>query len=35
MKLLVIEDEPKTANFLKLSFSETGFVVDVAPDRCA
>src|ERR1035437_7786128 len=32
MKLLVIEDEPKTANFLKRGFSEAGFVVDVAPD---
>src|SRR6266851_3340069 len=32
MKLLVIEDEQKTANFLKRGFSEAGFVVDVAPD---
>src|SRR2546430_2659648 len=32
MKLLVIEDEPKTANFLKRGFSEEGFVVDVAAD---
>jgi two-component system copper resistance phosphate regulon response regulator CusR len=32
MKLLVIEDEAKTANFLKRGFSEAGFVVDVAPD---
>jgi len=32
MKLLVVEDEPKTANFLKRGFSEAGFVTDVAPD---
>jgi two-component system copper resistance phosphate regulon response regulator CusR len=32
MKLLVIEDEQKTASFLKRGFSEAGFVVDVAPD---
>lgn len=32
MKLLVVEDEQKTANFLKRGFSEAGFVVDVAPD---
>src|SRR5438105_4341696 len=32
MKLLVIEDEQKTANFLKRGFSEAGFVVDIAPD---
>ena len=32
MKLLVIEDEHKTASFLKRGFSEAGFVVDVAPD---
>jgi two-component system copper resistance phosphate regulon response regulator CusR len=32
MKLLVVEDETKTANFLKRGFSEAGFVVSVAPD---
>src|SRR5262252_2463643 len=32
MKLLVIEDDQKTASFLKRGFSEAGFVVDVAPD---
>jgi two-component system, OmpR family, copper resistance phosphate regulon response regulator CusR len=32
MKLLIVEDELKTANFLKRGFSEEGFVVSVAPD---
>jgi two-component system copper resistance phosphate regulon response regulator CusR len=32
MKLLVIEDEVKTSNFLKRGFSEAGFVVSVAAD---
>jgi two-component system, OmpR family, copper resistance phosphate regulon response regulator CusR len=32
MKILVIEDEPKTAKFLKKGFSEAGYVVDVAED---
>jgi two-component system copper resistance phosphate regulon response regulator CusR len=32
MKLLVIEDEQKTASFLKRGFTEAGFVVDVAAD---
>jgi two-component system, OmpR family, copper resistance phosphate regulon response regulator CusR len=32
MKILVIEDEPKTAKFLKKGLSEAGFVVDVAED---
>lgn len=32
MKILVIEDEPKTANFVKKGLRETGFVVDVAHD---
>ena len=32
MKLLVVEDEPKTASFLKRGFSEAGFVTDVASD---
>jgi two-component system copper resistance phosphate regulon response regulator CusR len=32
MKLLVVEDEVKTANFLKRGFSEAGFVVSVAAD---
>ena len=32
MKILVIEDEAKTAKFLKKGLSEAGFVVDVAGD---
>jgi two-component system, OmpR family, copper resistance phosphate regulon response regulator CusR len=32
MRLLVIEDEVKTAKFLKKGFSEAGYVVDVAVD---
>ncbi len=32
MKILVIEDEAKTAKFLKKGLSEAGFVVDVALD---
>ncbi len=32
MKILVIEDEPKTARFLKKGLREAGFVVDVARD---
>jgi len=32
MRLLVIEDEVKTAKFLKKGFSEAGYVVDVAGD---
>ena len=32
MKLLVIEDEAKTAKFLKKGLGEAGFVVDVAED---
>jgi two-component system copper resistance phosphate regulon response regulator CusR len=32
MKILVIEDESKTAKFLKKGLSEAGFVVDVAAD---
>jgi two-component system copper resistance phosphate regulon response regulator CusR len=32
MRILVIEDEPKTANFVKKGFREAGFVVDVAHD---
>src|SRR5580700_8041217 len=32
MRILVIEDEPKTANFVKKGLHEAGFVVDVAPD---
>lgn len=30
MKLLIVEDESKTSTFLKLGFSEAGFVVSVA-----
>jgi two-component system, OmpR family, copper resistance phosphate regulon response regulator CusR len=32
MKILIIEDEPKTAKFLKKGFEEAGFVVDWAAD---
>jgi two-component system, OmpR family, copper resistance phosphate regulon response regulator CusR len=32
MKILVIEDEVKTAKFLKKGLSEAGYVVDVAAD---
>ncbi len=32
MKILVIEDEAKTAKFLKKGFGEAGFVVDIAED---
>lgn len=32
MKILVIEDEPKTAKFLKKGLGEAGFVVDVTGD---
>jgi len=35
MKLLVIEDEPKTAGFLKRGFGEAGFLVDIAADGLA
>ncbi len=30
MKLLIVEDEPKTAAYLKKGLSENGFVIDVA-----
>lgn len=32
MKILIVEDELKTATFLKKGFSESGFIVDVAAD---
>jgi two-component system copper resistance phosphate regulon response regulator CusR len=32
MKILIVEDETKTANFLKKGLSEAGYVVDVAVD---
>lgn len=32
MKILVVEDEPKTAAFVKRGFTEEGFVADVATD---
>jgi two-component system copper resistance phosphate regulon response regulator CusR len=32
MRILVIEDEKKTAAFLAKGFREAGFDVDVAPD---
>ena len=35
MKILIIEDEAKTAKFLKKGFEEAGFVIDVASDGLA
>lgn len=32
MKVLIVEDEPKTAAFVKRGFTEEGFVVDIAVD---
>src|SRR3990167_803889 len=32
MKILIIEDEPKTGKFLKKGLTEAGFVADVAAD---
>jgi len=32
MKMLVVEDEPKTGNYLKQGLTEAGFVVDLARD---
>jgi two-component system copper resistance phosphate regulon response regulator CusR len=32
MKILIVEDETKTANFLKKGLTEAGYVVDVAVD---
>lgn len=32
MRLLIIEDEPKTANYLKKGLSENSFIVDMALD---
>ncbi|MFH1818942.1 MAG: heavy metal response regulator transcription factor [Pseudomonadota bacterium] len=32
MKILIVEDEPKTAAFVKRGLTEEGFVVDVATD---
>jgi CheY-like chemotaxis protein len=32
MKVLIIEDEPKAAAYLKKGLTENGFVVDVASD---
>jgi two-component system copper resistance phosphate regulon response regulator CusR len=32
LKILVVEDEAKTASYLAKGLSESGFVVDVAPD---
>ena len=32
MKILIIEDEAKTARFLRKGLTEAGYVVDVAPD---
>ena len=32
MKILVVEDEPKTGNYLKQGLTEAGFVVDLLHD---
>ena len=32
MKILLVEDEPKTAGYLRKGLSEEGFTVDTAPD---
>jgi two-component system copper resistance phosphate regulon response regulator CusR len=32
MKVLVIEDEPKTAAYIRKGLAEAGFVIDTAPD---
>src|SRR3990167_5743944 len=32
MKILIIEDEPKTGKFLKKGLTEAGFVADIAAD---
>lgn len=32
MRLLVVEDEPKTASYLKKGLTENNFIVDIAPD---
>lgn len=32
MRLLIVEDEPKTASYLKKGLTENSFIVDVAPD---
>ncbi|MDR2451473.1 MAG: heavy metal response regulator transcription factor [Candidatus Accumulibacter sp.] len=32
MKILIVEDEPKTGNYLRQGLSEAGFVVDLARD---
>ncbi|MHB1947563.1 MAG: heavy metal response regulator transcription factor [Gammaproteobacteria bacterium] len=32
MRILIIEDEPKTANYLKKGLTENGYIVDIAVD---
>jgi len=32
MKLLIVEDEPKTGQYLQQGLSEAGFIVDLASD---
>lgn len=32
MKLLIIEDEPKTGSYLKKGFTESGYIVDLSSD---
>lgn len=33
MRLLLVEDEPKLANFVEQEFAQESFAVDVAEDR--
>lgn len=35
MKILIVEDEPKAAAYLRQGLEEAGFVVDIAPDGTA
>ncbi|MCC6991754.1 MAG: DNA-binding response regulator, partial [Acidobacteria bacterium] len=32
MKILIVEDEPKTGDYLRQGLAEAGFVVDLARD---
>ena len=34
MKILIVEDEPKTGDYLKQGLAEAGFVTDLARDGC-
>jgi two-component system, OmpR family, copper resistance phosphate regulon response regulator CusR len=35
IRILVVEDEPKVASYLKLGLEESGYMVDIAPDGMA